>query len=283
MFENRFYNSVVWIVLATIAVMLVSDVVGFVLLPQPHVDQPYFYTFMAYASFLPLWGAVVLAIVAFSKNRYMLKVSFAQGGGNTFRNLAIGLLVGFLLNMACAGVALLHGDVTLTFSTFGFFSVLGLFAVVFIQSSAEEALCRGYMYQRLLNAKHKPALAIVGNAFFFAAIHLLNDGMSFLAFYDLMVTGLFFSLVVYYFDSLWMAMGIHTTWNFTQSILLGLPNSGASFPYSIFAVDSGLVQSSFAYNAAFGLEGTLLSATIMTLCCVGLYYWKSYKPKAEQQ
>ena len=109
-----------------------------------------------------------------------------------------------------------------------------------------------------------------------AAVHLLNDGMSVLAFYDLLITGIFFSLIVYYFDSLWMAMGIHTTWNFTQSILLGLPNSGTSFPYSVFVLENSVSQPSFAYNTEFGLEGTILSSIIMTVCCIGLFYWKNH-------
>mgnify|MGYP000857806425 FL=1 len=86
-------------------------------------------------------------------------------------------------------------------------------------------------------------------------------------------------MLVYYFDSLWMAMGVHAMWNFTQSILLGLPNSGIKFPYSVFKMGE-TVKGSFAYNKVFGLEGTVLSCVLMTACCVLLYIWKS-KSKVE--
>ena len=70
-------------------------------------------------------------------------------------------------------------------------------------------------------------------------------------------------------------MGLHATWNFTQSIILGLPNSGPIFPYSIFQLDGSLAHNSFAYHVEFGLEGTWLSSVLMTLCCVFLYVWKN--------
>ncbi|MGT2768277.1 CPBP family intramembrane glutamic endopeptidase [Streptococcus ictaluri] len=171
-------------------------------------------------------------------------------------------------------MALWHGDIHLTFKSFELLPLIGLFLAVFIQSSAEEVFCRGFLYQKLLQADARPIFAIVINALFFAGLHLFNDGVSFLAFYDLAVTGLFFSLVVYYFDSLWMAMGLHAMWNFTQSILLGLPNSGESFPYSVFQLDISRVHDSFAYNVAFGLEGTILSSLVMTFACLIIYFWK---------
>ena len=273
--ENRCYNSIIWILAAAVVLMLLGDVVGELLLPQPGVEHPYVHTLMAYVCFAPMWGMVIFAVAAFPRNRAIASAFLRQRRGNTPALLGAGLLAGGLLNLLCASAAILRGDIALEFKQFELFPVLGLFAAVWIQSSAEEALCRGFLYQRLLNATEKPYLAVFLNAAFFAAIHLFNEGMNPLAFYDLLITGVFFSLIVFYFDSLWMAMGIHTTWNFTQSILLGLPNSGASFPYSVFGLDGGITHSSFAYHTAFGLEGTILSAAIMTLCCVVLYAWKN--------
>ena len=80
-----------------------------------------------------------------------------------------------------------------------------------------------------------------------------------------------FSLFVYYFDSLWCAYGIHTGWNFTQSILLGLPNSGLVVPYSNFELDTAAAANSFAYNVAFGIEGTILSTVVLAVACLIVY------------
>lgn len=72
-------------------------------------------------------------------------------------------------------------------------------------------------------------------------------------------------------------MAIHASWNFTQSILLGLPNSGATFPYSIFRLSSSVKESSFSYDPFFGLEGTILSALLLTGVSIGLYFWQNKK------
>ena len=196
--------------------------------------------------------------------------------GNNIAYLFLGLFIGFVLNGFCALIAMINGDFILQFSQFEIFPAIGLLFAVFVQSSAEELLCRGFMYQRLMKSTNCPAFVIIFNSLFFAALHLFNNGMSILPFYCIFIFGVFASMLVYYFDSLWMVMGLHAMWNFTQSILLGLPNSGTNVPYSIFKIGSS-VKGSFAYDPIFGLEGTILSCVLMTACCVALYLWKSKK------
>lgn len=268
--KRQWRDNVIWIVFISIVIMISGQILGMTI-PSYDKKEAYMHTLMSYANFIGIWIMVIVPILVFRKNRYILKYLTMDKKGNTIKNLFIGLLVGFVLNAVCAIVAYLHGDIVLIFNKFELLPVIGLFLAVFVQSSAEEALCRGFMYQRLLKSNPNPAFAIIVNSLFFACIHLLNDGINALAFYDLFITGVFFSMAVYRYNSLWMAMGLHATWNFTQSILLGLPNSGSSFPYSIFVLDTARIQSSFAYDTGFGLEGTILSAGLMTLCCVAMY------------
>lgn len=273
--SERIRNSVIWIMVLCFLVLLMGDVLGMFLFPTiDPVKQPYAFTFMAYASFITIWISVLFVIYAFKKNRYIKEEVVKNTKGNTFKNLMIGLLAGFVLNGFCALIAMQAGSIQVQFKTFDFVLFIGLIIAVFIQSSAEEVLCRGFLYQRILESKSKYWIAILLNSAFFGILHLFNDGINVLAFYDLIITGVFFSLVVFYFDSLWMAMGIHTGWNFTQSILLGLPNSGTNFPYSIFQLNPA-VHGGFAYNVEFGLEGTILSSIMMTVCCIVLYVWKN--------
>lgn len=48
-----------------------------------------------------------------------------------------------------------------------------IFLTVFVQSSAEELLCRGFLYQRLRRSYKHPAVAIVGNSALFADLVLI--------------------------------------------------------------------------------------------------------------
>lgn len=270
----NWHDNIVWILVAATLILFSSDFIGALIIPEISKEQAYLYTFVSYMEFLTLWVGVILAIKIFKKNNYIKDSITTKTKGNTISFLFTGFLIGFLLNIFCALIALYHGDFKLEFVKLEILPVLGLFIAVFIQSSSEEVLCRSFIYQRLIKAKFNPFLVCIINSLFFAILHLQNNGMNILSFYDLFITGVFFSFIVHYFDSLWMAMGVHTTWNFTQSILLGLPNSGTGFPYSIFKL-SGNTQGSFAYDVAFGLEGTILSSLLMTFGCILLYLWKN--------
>ena len=62
-----------------------------------------------------------------------------------------------------------------------------------IQSASEEMWCRGFMYERI-NIHYPLWVAIVANALVFAALHLLNDGITVQAFVDLVICGIAFSV-----------------------------------------------------------------------------------------
>jgi len=145
-----------------------------------------------------------------------------------------------------------------------------LFAV-FVQSSSEELIDRAYLYQVLKKGYRNRWVAILGNAVIFALLHGFNPGVTLLSLTNIFVTGVLLSLLVSYYDSLWCAFGVHTGWNFTQSILLGLPNSGLVVPYSIFELDTASASNSFAYHVAFGIEGTILSTLVLAIACIVIY------------
>ena len=283
--NKKWYDNVLWICIISYAILFISETIGGLFISRLVKGlftsglirgDVYIYTFIMYILFIDIWIGVLFVLFVFKSNHYIIDKITTKTKGNNMANLFWGLFIGFVLNGLCALIAMINGDFTLRFSQFEIFRAFGLFFAVFVQSSAEELLCRGFMYQRLLKSTNSPAFAIIFNSLFFAALHLFNNGMSILPFYCILIFGVFASMLVYYFDSLWMVMGLHAMWNFTQSILLGLPNSGNNVPYSIFKIGSS-VKGSFAYNPIFGLEGTILSCVLMTACCVALYLWKSKK------
>ena len=223
-----------------------------------------------YFSFAGIWLVLFLNALI-KKNRPLFKAYGTGCKGNNVKNLLIGLLIGIGMNGAAILMAWMHGDIHMYFDRIEIVPFIILFAAVYVQSAAEEMICRGFVYQRVLRTyKDKYWLAILVNSVFFAALHLGNEGVSPLAFVDLAVTGLLFSAMVYYFDSLWMAMAVHTGWNFTQSILAGLPNSGLVVPYSVFKLDASTARDSFFYNVAFGVEGTVPAIAIQIVVLVAL-------------
>ena len=221
-------------------------------------------TAIMYFAFFGVWIAFFLNALL-RKNRPLFKAYGTGLSGNRIPELLVGLLLGFGMNGLLILFAMLHGDVHLYFDRFEIVPFFILLLAVFIQSAAEEIMCRGFIYQRVLRTyRGKFLLAVLVNGIFFGLIHMTNDGATPIAIIDIIICGIQYSAMVYYFDSLWMAMGAHAGWNFTQSILAGLPNSGNVFPYSIFRLDAATASNSFFYDVGFGVEGTI-PAVIMEI------------------
>jgi membrane protease YdiL (CAAX protease family) len=229
-------------------------------------------TSQLYLGFLGVWILTLLVFALIPRNRPMLKALGTKTKGNTPKMFAVGLGIGLGMNLLCALIAMINGDIALTFHAFRPVSFLLLFIAVLIQSAAEELICRVFIYQRLVRRYGKPLMAAVVNAAFFAMIHLSNPGVTGMAIANIFIYGLLFSAMVVYMDSPWAAMAAHAGWNFCQNILLGLPNSGMVLPYSVFKLDAAAASDSFAYSVSFGLEGTI-TACVTLFAVTGVIVW----------
>ena len=257
------FGSAVWTCILAYLLIFIGQLLGeFVLLASGAYKTDFGATAGLYFLFGGIWVVLFLNALI-KKNRPLFKAYGIGCKGNNALNLLIGYLIGIGMNGLAILLAWMHGDIKMYFDRFELIPFLILFAAVFVQSAAEELVCRGFIYQRVLRTyRNKYWLAVIINSVFFGLIHLGNDGVTVMAIVDLIVTGLLFSAMVYYFDSLWMAMAVHAGWNFTQSILAGLPNSGNVVPYSVFKLDAATARDSFFYNVAFGVEGTIPAIAI---------------------
>lgn len=245
------------------------------------VSPAMFFTLDLYAATIVDVATLFLLCNIFKKNRYIWK-SFAPAdfarelregdtvseddayaelygrSRNTFRMLGMGLLLGFLTNFFCIILALLHGDIKLYFdcalSQIPYF-VFSLLCVC-LQSTSEELWCRGFLYERL-HERYPLWVAIAINGVLFGLLHIFNPGASAIPIIGIVITGLSYSLLRWYSGNIWIAMGIHTGWNFTQNYLFGLPNSGLVSEASVFHLDAANAMSSLIYDWDFGIEGGL--------------------------
>lgn len=265
------FGSAIWTCILAYILILAGQILGeLAVLASGALKSDLGTTAGLYFSFAGIWLVLFLNALI-RKNRPLFKAYGTGCKGNNAVNLLIGLLIGIGMNGAAILMAWMHGDIRMYFDKFEPVPFIILFIAVFVQSAAEEMVCRGFIYQRVLRTyRNRFWLAVIINSVFFGMIHLGNNGISAMAVVDLVVTGLLFSAMVYYFDSLWMAMAAHAGWNFTQSILAGLPNSGIVVPYSVFRLDAASARDSFFYNVAFGVEGTVPAITIQAVVLAAL-------------
>ncbi len=224
--------------------------------------------------FLGYWIIAIVYLLLVKSDRPILRAFGTEPRGNTVKMALLGLLIGLGLNTLCVGVAVLHGDIQLSFSSFPVLKLLLVFLSVFAQSGGEELLCRGVLYQRLRKAYRNPWVAILVNPIVFVLVHILIPGITIWAVLSIYLVGVAFGLMVYYLDSLWMAMAAHAAWNFTQNFIFGLPNSGTVYDFAIFKLDSATARTSLFYNVEFGVESSVTAVLVFAavaaiLVCLG--------------
>ena len=231
-----------------------------------------------YLSFIGIDILVLAYCALWEKDVFRSFLSPKRGGGrgNTGRNFALGLLFGFLMNGVCILLAWLHGDLDFSVGRFQVLYLLCALVCVCVQSGAEELVTRGYM-MGALRQRYPVWVAIAINSVFFGALHLANPGITVVSLFEIVAIGLALSLVIYYFESMWMAIAIHTAWNFTQNYLFGLPNSGIVSESSFLHLE-GATNSVF-YDAAFGIEGTIVSVVVIALFTAAVV-WYARKKRA---
>lgn len=216
-----------------------------------------------YLDFFGIWIAFFLFTESSRANRPMLSCLSFGKDRRGLRGAGIGLALGVLTNGFCILMSCLLGDIHLTFNGFRPGVFLLFFIFVTIQSGAEEIVDRCYLYQKLRRGYTEPWVAVAINALVFMAMHFTNDGINTIAKVQIIEIGVLFSLFVYYYDSLWTAIMMHAGWNFTQSILFGLPNSGTVSAYSLFQLEAASARSGLFYNVNFGVEGSIGAVVVI--------------------
>ena len=234
--------------------------------------------FVMYFDFIYSWIAIVVSLLVFKRGRKYLAAFGTRPSGNTPKNLLIGTLVGLAMNAFCISVAVLCGNIK-GFEFVGFqpIQIVMFIVVVLIQCSMEEIEGRGFIFQRVRH-RYGVLVAMIVNSAFFSLSHLMNGGINPLALISIFAVGMLLSLVTYYFDSLWMAFGIHTGWNFCQGVLFGLPNSGNPTGYAIFR-PVGELTGSLAYDVAFGVESTVVAVALFVMLSILIYLWGKKHPR----
>lgn len=205
--------------------------------------------------------AVTLLFCRLIQKRKPDTLGFTKKGAG--REYLIGLGAGFIMFSLAVLLCVLTGALRIegiseTFSA-GMF-VLFLFGYM-IQGMGEEVLCRGYIMVSI-GRRYSMWVAVLSNSLIFAALHLLNAGISVLAFVNLTLFGVFASLYFIRRGNIWGIGAFHSIWNLVQGNFWGLRVSGMVTDCSIFR--STMSEGKSIINGgAFGPEGGLAVSVVL--------------------
>jgi uncharacterized protein len=178
-----------------------------------------------------VWGLVALSVLLFA----------IRGAGD----------------FTLGGLAL-HGTRILKFAAFWgvVFLIVGFF---------EEFLFRGYTLFTLTQGMGFWPSALLLSAIF-GGVHLGNAGEAWIGALAAGMIGLFFCLTLRRTGSLWFAVGMHASWDWAESYLYSVPDSGQVSPGHL--LNSSFHGSRWITGGAVGPEGSVFVLILIVLMWV---------------
>jgi uncharacterized protein len=213
---------------------------------------------------------VVVILVAYStyvrvvERRIVTELSTSRA----FRELGAGCLLGaFLLTATIALLAAL-GVYQVT-GTNGWAAAIGLVPAFVMSPVLEEVVMRGIVF-RILEQRLGSWVALAISAVIFGLLHLFNQGATLLDACDVMIVGgVMLAAAFMLTRRLWLCIGMHFAWNFTQGAIFSAAVSGEP---TRGLLQSRLVGPAYLTGGAFGAEASLSALGICATAGVLLLY-----------
>jgi uncharacterized protein len=187
---------------------------------------------------------------------------FWQGACWGFLQLTLLLRVIHVLGGFSFGTLALHGS---AIAEYALLYALGFLLV----GLAEEYMFRGYLQFTLSRGMGFWPAAIFTSSLF-ACAHLANPGEKPLGIAMVVTDGLFCCLTLWRTGNLWWAVGNHASWDFAQSFVYGVPDSG-------LIMNNHLMNSSFhgpvwLTGGSVGPEGSVLIPVLFAVTIVAFHF-----------
>jgi hypothetical protein len=175
------------------------------------------------------------------------------------KGLAAGLLIGFLLFCALVGIAALFDVYNIVGPGDTRELVKDLIGMTIFAAFMEELLFRGILF-RWIEAFAGSWAALMVTSALFGLAHLFNANATWTSSLAIMVeAGMLLGGTYMLARNLWVPMGLHAAWNFTQGFIFDVPVSGNDVHGLVEAKLSGPVLLS---GGQFGLEASMIGVVL---------------------
>ena len=201
------------------------------------------------------------------------------------RDLILGFVIGFA--SLVVAVAIASKGFKFSLGNTGWLSIvragIGSGALLFVAALAEEAMFRGYGLQTLTRAK-LAWLGVLLTSVPFALVHLNNPNVvRGVTFANTALAGVWLAAAYLRTRSLWLALGVHWSWNWALGWFFGLPVSGMRLVSNplLATQDSG---PKWLTGGSYGIEGGVACTIALILFTVFLWKtrWLSATPELKQ-
>jgi uncharacterized protein len=214
---------------------------------------------LAAAGVVPLLYVVYVRVV---ERRPVAELATAGAGSELLR----GFVIGAALFAVTIAILRLAGVATITRGDGWHALAAGLGAAV-AAALIEETLMRAIFF-RIVEESLGTVIALLASAALFGFLHAFNPGATLVSTVAIALeAGVILAAAYLYTRRLWMAIGLHAAWNFTEGGIFGASVSGG--------VGHGLFTSHFAgrpivSGGAFGPEASIVAVVVCLIAGVAL-------------
>lgn len=185
------------------------------------------------------------------------------------RELPLGLLIGAGLFTLMTGIVALMGGIAVT-GVNGWGAIWAMLAMAVTSGTVEEILFRAILL-RHIEAMLGTWAALVITSALFGLAHLANPGASlFAAFAIAMEAGILLGAAYLWKRRLWIPIGIHAAWNFTQGWVFSVPVSGGALPDGLLLTTRS--GPDWLTGGVFGVEASVVAMAVATGAGLALLY-----------
>ena len=246
----------IWILLFIVAAFL--SIIGYGLLISGYQGADYF----AHPGLTVVAAAIILGLYALFV-RWMERHWPADLPlGKLVPHTLLGILVGFIIMVLVVSTIVAMGDATVTWRGFSVEKQFSVFMMFLAVAVGEEMIFRGVIF-RWIDERWNTWVALLISAILFGWMHISNDNATWWSSLAIAVeAGLLLGAAYKWSGSLWVPIGIHWAWNYTQGNIFGLAVSGS---------DAGETMLTTIVNGpdiitggAFGPEASIISVILGT-------------------
>ena len=171
-----------------------------------------------------------------------------------------GLLIGFSYFIIVTATMSLCGCYHIKSIQFDWEKQLFSFTLFFLVAVSEEIFFRGILF-RMINRRWNLWAALVISALIFGGLHIFNDNATLWSSIAIAIeAGSLLGAAYAYNKNLWLPIGIHWIWNYTQGNILGFPVSGEDNVTSVITPEISGPQ--WLTGGSFGAEASVIAAVI---------------------
>ena len=234
-------------------------------------------TFLLVYYLVSLTAALVLGWLC---GKYLENLPFAALGvsfeSGWYRSVTLGLLGGSLTFAIAAGIGTAFRGLSFSFNESAEFAEIATtlllsFAIFAVAAAFEEALFRGYILQTFVRSD-LTLFGVLLTSTLFASIHNANPSATTLSWVNTFIAGVWFAVSYLKTRDLWLPIGLHLAWNWTQGSIFGVEVSGITEFVKAPVMQESDIGPTWLTGGDYGIEGGIVTTIALILSTVAIYF-----------